>query len=236
LRADSLLYRSGRLPLLDATTTLGMFGVDRRARAEAVRRLAIERGERVLDIACGTGRALPLLAEAVGDDGAVIGIDRSAPLLRQARIRTRGLANVELRAGAFPDVVPGPPADAALCVLGLSVMADWQQALEHMLLAIRPGGRIAIVDWLVDGDYSRLLNRYIRAGSRLADADPTRAVVAACRVRLDDVTATRLPLGLQLVHGRVRRARDSDATSDCALGQSSATDPTAASASRSVTA
>src|SRR3954463_4277456 len=50
-------------------------------RAETVRRLALSRGERVLDVGSGPGFLCESIAAAVGDDGAVIGVDISSDLV-----------------------------------------------------------------------------------------------------------------------------------------------------------
>ena len=99
--SSSPLYAVGRVPLLDVVTSVGMLGFDVRARREALRLLDPRPGERILDVACGTGRNLPRLAAAVGSAGAIIGIDRSGALLKRAERRTAGLPNVELVCGDF---------------------------------------------------------------------------------------------------------------------------------------
>lgn len=200
-RRSNPLYDSGRLPLLDITTTIGMLGFDKRARAEAVGLLRLRRQDRVLDVACGTGRNLPLLACAVGAGGIVVGIDRSPVLIERAARRMKGSGNIELISGDWLQTSVVDAADAAICVLGLSVVEQWEMALDRMLCAVRPGGRIAVVDWLVDRFQARSLNAYIRFGSWLAQADPKRQILIAARARLVDTTSYRLPIGLHLVAG-----------------------------------
>jgi ubiquinone/menaquinone biosynthesis C-methylase UbiE len=197
----SPLYRSARLPVLDAVTTVGMLGFDRRVRAEAVRLLGLTPGDQVLELACGTGRTLPLLATHVGDGGIVFGVDKSPALIERARRRVADYGRVELITGDWLEVDIRTTMDAAICVLGLSVIDRWETALDRLLLAVRPGGRLVIVDWLVDGGQSHPLNAYIRLGSWLAQAHPDRRIIAAARSRLARVTSYRLPMGLHLVAG-----------------------------------
>ena len=54
-------------------------------RRKAVDRLELKRGERVLEVGCGTGRNLALLREAVGPEGHVYGVDLSDGMLAEAQ-------------------------------------------------------------------------------------------------------------------------------------------------------
>src|SRR5712691_10906501 len=62
---------------------------------------AVQRGDRVLDVATGTGAVLLLAAEQVGETGRVVGVDIVPAMLGRAEVavRDRGLGNVELRLG-----------------------------------------------------------------------------------------------------------------------------------------
>jgi ubiquinone/menaquinone biosynthesis C-methylase UbiE len=200
-RRVSPLYNFARLPILDVATTVDMLGFDRRARADAVGLLGLAGGERVLELACGSGRTLPLLAKRVGDGGSVVGVDRSRALIGRARRRVADFGNVELIEADWLQVEVGPPLDAAICVLGLSVIDRWEVALDRLLGALAPGGRLVIVDQIVDTRHSHLLNAYIRFGSWLAQAHPDRPIIAAARARLTRVSSYHLPMGLQVIAG-----------------------------------
>jgi SAM-dependent methyltransferase len=211
------IYSVSRVPLLDATTTVGMLGQDRRARAEAVRALALRPGERVLELACGTGRLLPHLADAVGPRGCVVGVDGSVALLRRARTHSRDRRNVELRWERWPSDFD-MPVDAAVCVLGLSVIDQWLLAFEQLTRVVRPEGRIVIVDQVADRSQSRLLNGYVRFAAWVADASSDREIIDVARARLGDPTLRSLPLGLWLLHGIV--TDQPSRPLDCAVEQS----------------
>lgn len=121
------------------------------ARERAVELLQLRPGATVLDVACGTGANFPLIQQRIGAAGAIVGVDLTPEMLARARARmTRnGWANVQLRETDITGTagsVPGAPFDAAICTLGLSVIPRWRDAWEAMSGAVRPGGRLAIMD------------------------------------------------------------------------------------------
>ena len=109
----------------------------------------------VADLGCGTGALAATLAPRVRR---VIGVDQSADMLRAARRRTEGLANVELRRGRLEQLpVDDASCDAALLVLSLGWVDDPGRALAEAARAVRPGGRLALVDAVLhdDDDFRR---------------------------------------------------------------------------------
>lgn len=100
----------------------------------------------VADLGCGSGQAAAALAPHVRR---VIGIDESGAMLKAARRRTAGLANVELRRGSL-EALPLADAstDGVLLLLALSYVAEPRRALEEAARVLRPGGRAVVVDLL----------------------------------------------------------------------------------------
>jgi ArsR family transcriptional regulator len=101
------------------------------------------------DLGCGTGAMTAALAPFVRR---VVAVDASAEMLGAARDRLAGAANVELRAGeveALP--VADGELDAALLVLVLHHLAEPRAALAEAARALRPGGRLIVVDMLPHG-------------------------------------------------------------------------------------
>jgi ubiquinone/menaquinone biosynthesis C-methylase UbiE len=121
-----------------------------------LKRVPLKRGERVLDVACGTGIVARLVALEVGERGQVTGIDISADMLRVAGANTP-LANTRLSntlsSGAHIQWRLGDAAklpvedegfDLVLCQQGFQYFPDQAAALREMYRALAPGGRLAL--------------------------------------------------------------------------------------------
>jgi ubiquinone/menaquinone biosynthesis C-methylase UbiE len=110
----------------------------------------LKRGERVIDIACGTGLVSFAAADAVGPEGMVAGTDISEGVIEQARTRAamRGAANVRFeRADAEAAAFRDESFDAALCSLGLMYIPEPVAAVRGMHRVVKPGGRAVVAVW-----------------------------------------------------------------------------------------
>ncbi|MGQ0512500.1 MAG: class I SAM-dependent methyltransferase [Betaproteobacteria bacterium] len=114
-----------------------------RRRVAALLRLAP--GDTVLDVACGTGLSLPLLREAVGPSGRVIGIEVSPEMiaLSRERVAAAGWDNVSLIQAPMEDADPGVPLDAILFNYTHDVLQS-PPALERIFARARPRARVAV--------------------------------------------------------------------------------------------
>jgi ubiquinone/menaquinone biosynthesis C-methylase UbiE len=119
-----------------------------RFRRRTIARLGLKPGERVLEVGCGTGRNLRFLREAVGADGEVIGVDASAGMLAEAQmtISRRGWHNVQLVHEDAAKLALDEPVDVAYFSLSYSVLPDRDPVLDRAWEALRPGGRLVIMD------------------------------------------------------------------------------------------
>jgi ubiquinone/menaquinone biosynthesis C-methylase UbiE/uncharacterized protein (DUF1330 family) len=102
----------------------------------------VKPGERVLDVACGTGVLAMAAGERVGPDGKVVGLDASPDMLGVARLKTDSIEWREGRAEAMP--FPDETFDAVVSQFGLMFFADRVAALREMMRVLRPGGRLAV--------------------------------------------------------------------------------------------
>lgn len=106
---------------------------------------ALRPGERVLDVACGTGIVARLASEAVGNSGTVSGLDINPGMLAVARSATPAGMEIEWHE-ASADSMPFPESsfDAVLCQMGLQFMPDKHAALNEMRRVLAPGGRLIL--------------------------------------------------------------------------------------------
>jgi arsenite methyltransferase len=116
-------------------------------RREVMQALQLAAGERVLDIGSGPGLLAADMAEAVGPQGRVCGIDASEAMLAMARKRCAGRPWCEFQkadAGALP--YPDSSFDAAVSTQVYEYVRDIPAALAELHRVLRPGGRAAILD------------------------------------------------------------------------------------------
>ncbi len=106
---------------------------------------ALRPGERVLDVACGTGIVARLAAGRVGNTGTVAGLDLNPGMLAVARSVTppdMAIAWHEASAEAMP--LPDESFDVVLCQFGFQFFPDKPAALREMRRVLAPGGRLVI--------------------------------------------------------------------------------------------
>jgi len=137
-------------------------------------------GKTVIDVGCGTGRNFPLLVQAVGPRGRVIGLDCSAGMLREARRRVarHGWRNVELVHGDAVELDGvDEPVDAVLSVWCYGTVYDLAGALRRATDVLAPGGRLAIMTFVrasPERGPLRWLYPFYRFAVRCAGIDPAR--------------------------------------------------------------
>lgn len=105
----------------------------------------LQPGERVLDVACGTGAVARLACEAVGAQGAVTALDVSPGMLTVARAATPPQTPIDWVESPAEDMpLPDAAFDAALCSMGVQFFEDREAGLREMRRVLSPGGRVAL--------------------------------------------------------------------------------------------
>jgi len=105
----------------------------------------IKPGQRVLDVACGTGTLTREIAERVNMKGSVVGVDINDGMLEVAR---RKAPEIEWRQGSAESLpFEDDSFDAVVCQFALMFFTERRAAIREMLRVLRPGGRLAVAVW-----------------------------------------------------------------------------------------
>jgi SAM-dependent methyltransferase len=120
------------------------FGDDLPAYSGAITQAGIPPGGVVIDVGCGTGRALPALRQAVGPHGTVIAVDLTPEMLRQARPKARAAHAALLLADARHLPFPTAWADAVFAAGLITHMPDTEAGLAQLARITRPGGLLIL--------------------------------------------------------------------------------------------
>jgi predicted methyltransferase len=145
---------------------------------EVIEALGLGPGGRVADVGCGDGWFVLRLAGRVGPEGRVYGVDVDESALDRLRrtVEREGLAQVEIVLGATDDPrLPAGELDAVLIVNAYHEMEEYDAMLAGVFRALRPGGRLALIDAIAaeDADRRTLARRHTMS-VRLATEDAER--------------------------------------------------------------
>ncbi len=127
--------------LLNSVMTAGLH---QRWRERAAELANVGEGDRVLDVATGTGDFAMALAELVGRSGEVVGCDFSEAMLELAREKAPGLTFETANALDLP--YEDDSFDAATVGFGARNFSDLARGLAEMTRVVRPGGRVVVLE------------------------------------------------------------------------------------------
>ena len=118
-------------------------------------------GERVLDLACGTGVVARAAAQRIGSTGRVTGVDLNPGMIGVARSLPppEGAPIEWLEGSALAIPLPDASLDAILCQQGLQFFPDKALALREMRRVLGRGGRLALSVWSSTGVYNSAVGR-----------------------------------------------------------------------------
>ncbi|OLB80215.1 MAG: ubiquinone biosynthesis protein UbiE [Actinobacteria bacterium 13_2_20CM_2_71_6] len=198
--------------------------------------LELRPGHTVLDVGCGPGTDLAVLAVATGDSGAVIGVDHDPAMVEAARLRLAGYGNVTVHRGdahALP--LADSSVDRARADRVLQHLADPAWAIVELRRVVRTGGIVGLAepDWDsfivddIDAQTSRAFGSFLAGRVRnptigrqlprlLEGAGFALGSVVAHPVLLRDFGAADQILGLRR---NTARAVEAGALDDRAAGQ-----------------
>jgi SAM-dependent methyltransferase len=120
------------------------FGDDLPAYAAAVTEADLRTDAVVVDVGCGTGRALPALRDAVGPRGVVIGLDLTPQMLTAAQTHARPAAANLILGDARSLPLADASVDAVFAAGLLTHLPDAEAGLRELARITRPGGRLVL--------------------------------------------------------------------------------------------
>ena len=186
--------------------TEGLYAVG----AQLVRRLGVHPGERVVDVACGTGNAAIPAARAGGE---VTGVDLAPEMLAVARARAddAGVAVAWLEGDAEDLPLPDGHADVAVSTFGCMFAPRHDIVASELARVLSPGGRLGLCAWTPDGvfgEFFRIVAGYLPPDPEFVD--PPLAWGEEAQVR-DRFAGTGLTLDFeqrvwQITHASVEAA------------------------------
>lgn len=194
------VYR-GQRHIYDFTRKYYLFGRD-----TLIAGLAARRGMRVLEVACGTGRNLARIGRA-WPGLRLYGLDISSEMLKSARAALGAEARLaEGDACSFdPQTLLGEPAfERIVLSYSLSMIPEWEAALDHAAGRLAPGGSLHVVDFGdlsgLPGPFRRMLEAWLakfHVAPRTALPAAAARIAAARRLTLE---SRRGPLGYYQLH------------------------------------
>jgi ubiquinone/menaquinone biosynthesis C-methylase UbiE len=147
------LYEQGIVPTMSKPLTEMMF-----------EHISLQDGDRVLDIACGTGILARVVAERFRNIASIVGVDLNPGMLEVAREHTPTTSiSIEWRQGdACTRPLPDHRFDVVFCQHGLQFIPNQVAALREMKRVLVPGGRLALTVWGEPTPYQAALAESLR--------------------------------------------------------------------------
>jgi ubiquinone/menaquinone biosynthesis C-methylase UbiE len=162
----------------DFFTTL----VYKKSRMKLVNNLEINKGDRVLIIACGTGQNFKLIREKIGNNGEIIAVDYSKEMLKVAQRRiiknnwkNIKLINVDVRnlsAQYLANNHIRPDFDILIGELAFSVIPEWKDVMRVSASLLKENAKIGLLDW-----YRRNNDWLTKIVDYLAEAETNRNTI-----------------------------------------------------------
>ena len=178
------MYRYQRY-IYDFTRKYYLFGRD-----TLIRELNPPPGASVLEVGCGTGRNLAVLGELY-PGARLFGLDISAEMLAtaKAKLRRQNRADAVLRVADATNFTAASfdqeGFDRIVISYALSMVPEWEQAVDAAIAALKPGGSLHIVDFGQQEGWPAGFRRLLRAWLRRFHVTPRESLFDAMRKRAE---------------------------------------------------
>jgi ubiquinone/menaquinone biosynthesis C-methylase UbiE len=201
--ATTLGHTLGAPRLYDTFVDVFFVGRRRATFQALVAAAGVQPGQCVLDVGCGTGYFARLLAQAVGPEGLVVGIDPSPAMITYATRKAGRARNGQFQVGTAESLdFPAEHFDVVVSSLVMHHLPEdlWVPALREMRRVLRPGGKLLVAEAQIPrhGLGWRLLARihgYDRMARMVPHLEPLAAQAGFAEIRTGEA-----PPWLRYVH------------------------------------
>ncbi len=131
----------------DLVNSLLSIGIHKAWRNYAIRCAALVKGDSVLDACSGTGELSTLARNVVGENGQVVAVDFSLPMLRAGNDRFTQAETQPLQVDILDLPFADNSFDAALIAFGLRNVVYPQAGLKELARVVKPGGRVVVLEF-----------------------------------------------------------------------------------------
>jgi demethylmenaquinone methyltransferase / 2-methoxy-6-polyprenyl-1,4-benzoquinol methylase len=116
-------------------------------RKDTMKRMNVQKGNKALDVCCGTADWTIALGQAVGNEGKVYGLDFSKNMLSVGQEKVRSMPQIELVHGNAMELpFPDNEFDFVTIGFGLRNVPDYMQVLKEMHRVLKPGGKVVCLE------------------------------------------------------------------------------------------
>lgn len=161
--------------------------------------LGVQPGDRVLDVACGTGLNFAHLHQLVGETGSILGVDLTPAMLEVARrcISQANWSNVKVQeADAARLLLPEASFDKVICTYALNIIPDYVGAIAEMRRVLVPGGRLVSLEVQVPDKW---LSPRLRWLPGICSVDPSHPVLEELRRAFQQLQVRKYWLGFVFI-------------------------------------
>ena len=202
----------GRFPsLYSAQDIITFLGRAKTIRSRAVKKIGLKRGDKALEVACGSGRNFPYIIEVIGKNGFILGFDYSQEMLDAAKqlSKRNDWSNIKLVQGDAAQLkIAENNFDGVVSVLGISAIPDWEKALERCRNVLRFGGKLVVCDARLFTGFLKFLNPLVKViYSKFAAWDPSKNIPKKMKEIFGNVEVENLNLGTFFIATSVKKEK-----------------------------
>jgi len=117
--------------------------------ADLIAARAVPPGGHLVELGAGTGRNLLFFGERLAKLARVDAVDLCPALVGEARRRTHAMANVQVHQADACHWQPEAQVDGVYLAYALTMIPDWEAAIENAIAMLKPGGYLGVVDFYV---------------------------------------------------------------------------------------